>query len=154
MKVARLPALRTSHIYPPREDPWYSFLSGWVNTRVCEYIASQYCLFLFDTYNVKIKVYKQCFFLLWMSVKLAVWHWEKSTDWRVFENRVLGRVFWPKKKYDEAGGKCIMWSLWFMFFIVYYYDCQIREVEMGRRCSMHNENYVHSFDQKAWMEDL
>jgi hypothetical protein len=55
-----------------------------------------------------------------------------GTTLRVFENRVLRRIFGTKRKRHENGEMYIMRS-----FSKYYEADQIKETEIGFICSMH-----------------
>jgi len=50
---------------------------------------------------------------------------------KVFENRVLGQVFWPKTEECEPGGNCITRSLWLLLLNMYDRGHQIDEDVMG-----------------------
>jgi hypothetical protein len=54
----------------------------------------------------------------------------------VFENRVLKRIFGPKRGEVTRGwGNCIMRSFITCIFAKYNKNVQVKEVEMGRACS-------------------
>jgi len=50
---------------------------------------------------------------------------------KLFENRVLGQVFWPKTEEQEPGGNCITRSLWVLLLNKYNWGNQIDEDVMG-----------------------
>jgi len=59
---------------------------------------------------------------------------------RVFENRVLRRIFRPRREEVVGGWKdCILRSF-ITHFTKYYWDGQVKEDEMGRACIIHRRD--------------
>jgi len=75
---------------------------------------------------------------------------------KVFENRVLRRVFGPEReKWREAEEDCISGASQLVCFTKYYYSDQIKKDKIGRKCSMHERAKIciQYFGPKMGRED-
>jgi hypothetical protein len=86
--------------------------------------------------NVKIRIYKIIFPVVLYGCETWSLTLREEHRLRVFENRVLRRIFGPKR--DEVTGgwrKLHNENLHKLFFAKYNYNDQVKEDEMGRACS-------------------